>query len=348
MTGGSSSIDAVHVRQAIDALSLDLRGLTVLTEAATGAFCVTPVIAAAAGARRVYAVARDSAYGTSAEAERAVRAFAQACGAPDVIVIVHATDGPWMADVDVVTNLGFVRPISAELVSRLNATAVVAVMCEAWEARPGDIDVEACRRAGVAVFGTNEHDPSWPVFTYCGILALRLLLDAGCPVFRSRVAVIGDDVFGPTIVAALRALGADVRSAASGDREGCLASIAGADAIVLAEYRATHTILGADGVLTPRDLTRLAPVALVVQLAGGIEASSLQEANIAVWPSPVVPPRRMSRTLAALGARPVIELHAAGLKGAEVIARLRREGLDAGAAVAEGARRFPLIQEVPS
>ena len=47
----------------IDSLQLDLKGLTVLTEAASGAYAWTPLIAARAGAAHVIAMARDSAWG---------------------------------------------------------------------------------------------------------------------------------------------------------------------------------------------------------------------------------------------------------------------------------------------
>jgi hypothetical protein len=42
---------------------LDLSGLTILTEAATGAYCVTPVVAALANADQAYALTRPSGYG---------------------------------------------------------------------------------------------------------------------------------------------------------------------------------------------------------------------------------------------------------------------------------------------
>ena len=51
---------------AIDRCGLDLSGLTVLTEAASGAYVVTPVLAAMAGAD-VYALAAGTAYASSEE-----------------------------------------------------------------------------------------------------------------------------------------------------------------------------------------------------------------------------------------------------------------------------------------
>src|SRR5690606_1365873 len=50
------------MRAAIARCRLDLSGLTVLTEAASGAYVVTPVLAALAGAARVIAVTRTTRY----------------------------------------------------------------------------------------------------------------------------------------------------------------------------------------------------------------------------------------------------------------------------------------------
>lgn len=52
------------VRFAIEELDLNLLGATVLTEAGTNAYLLTPLIAAMAGADKVYAPARDSAFGS--------------------------------------------------------------------------------------------------------------------------------------------------------------------------------------------------------------------------------------------------------------------------------------------
>src|SRR5579884_1842531 len=63
------------MRAAIDRCGLDLSGLTVLTEAATGAYAVTGVLAAMAGAE-VYALAGGTAFATSEELDRLTRELA--------------------------------------------------------------------------------------------------------------------------------------------------------------------------------------------------------------------------------------------------------------------------------
>ena len=50
------------LRQAIADYGLDLSGLTVFTEAASGPYLHTPILAALAGAEKVYAQTANSAY----------------------------------------------------------------------------------------------------------------------------------------------------------------------------------------------------------------------------------------------------------------------------------------------
>ncbi|HZI54747.1 MAG TPA: hypothetical protein VFD56_13620, partial [Chitinophagaceae bacterium] len=64
MPGFKNKID-----DAVNRLNLDLSGKVVLTEAATGAYIVTPVIAALAGAE-VYAFTKDTRYGTVADVKK--------------------------------------------------------------------------------------------------------------------------------------------------------------------------------------------------------------------------------------------------------------------------------------
>jgi hypothetical protein len=345
--GAAAGPDAAAVvMETVERLALDLRELTILTEAATGPFAVTAAIAGAAGAERVLAVARDSAYGPATAAERDTRLVARACGVERALQVVPEVDAAIARASDVITNLGFVRPIDARMAAWMKPTAVVALMCEAWEYRVADVDVGACRSRGILVLGTNERVPPLPVFEYCGPLALSLLSDAGRPVSGSRVAVLGRDAFTPVIAAALAGAGAHVRSDQRLTPESIAAAIAGVQTIVVAEYGSADVVLGDGGLVPAAEAARLAPGASIVQFAGALEWCSLVRHGVAVWPAPPVEARRMSRTLGHLGVRPVIELHAAGLKVAEYGARARRRGLPADAAADDAVRRSPLVQAV--
>jgi uncharacterized protein YbjT (DUF2867 family) len=67
-------------QNAVKRVALDLQDVTVLTEAAIGAYGVTAPIAALAGAKHVFAVARDSQYGTAEQAGTWTRHLASLLG----------------------------------------------------------------------------------------------------------------------------------------------------------------------------------------------------------------------------------------------------------------------------
>ena len=77
-------------------------------------------------------------------------------------------------------------------------------------------------------------------------------------------------------------------------------------------------------------LSRLSPAITVLQFAGVVDINNLGENDIAFYPAENPGCRRMSQTLAELGAKPVVELHAAGLKVGQsaVTARLAGASYD--------------------
>lgn len=330
------------IREAIDQLHLDLQGLVVVTEAATGHYAVTAALAAAAGADKVFAIASDSAWGRAAAAERETRSLVSKVAPASDVTIVNDASAAVIGAADVITNLGFVRPIDEQRAAQLKPTAVVALMCESWEVRPSDVDIDACARRGIVVLGTNEHAPEWPVFSYSGALAIRMLFDAGIEVLGSRVAVLGRDDFGPVIADALRGVGAHVSIDRELTRASSRAAMLGADAIIVVDYASDDLILGPRGLVRTEDVADVAPASVIVQFAGAIDDTDLRARGFDVWPDPVVPARRMSSTFAALGPKPVIQLHAAGLRVGEAAARLRRRGLPVAETIATVCRDLAL------
>jgi hypothetical protein len=113
------------VDRLIDEFKLDLSGFAVFTEAASGAYLWTPLIAARAGARRVYAITRDSSYGAAADVERDTGQLAVRLGVADKIKVVRTRSREDISDCDIFTNSGFVRPINAALIEWMKPTAVV-------------------------------------------------------------------------------------------------------------------------------------------------------------------------------------------------------------------------------
>ena len=305
------------IRDTISLLELELDGLSVLTEAASGPFVVTPVIAAMAGAREVIAVTRDSSYATTASVVAQTRALEALCGIEGRVDIRTRRELDLFGRADIVTNLGFVRPLDRAAIGKMRSGTVIALMCEAWELRDSDIDLEACRVHGIPVYGTNEDFPDLEVFAYSGWVAVQLLLEAQLELHRCRIGIVGTDKFAAVIGQLL--LKSGINATVHPQLDADVARVS--DALLVADYTRHEPIIGEGGDLTAAELAMANPALTVVQFAGAIDVEGLRKAGISVHPGVPLPARRMARTLAALGPVPVIELHAAGLKVGQIAAR---------------------------
>ncbi len=314
------------ISETIRELELDLRDLVVFTEAATGHYAVTPVIAAMAGAE-VYALARDSRHGKTETAKSHCRKLAQYCGVWEQVTVVTRKDPRQLGRAHIVTNLGMVRPIDESTVDMMGPQAVVPYMCEAWEVRPGDVDFKACAARGIPVMGTDEDAPGLRVFDYVGPLSQRMLMELEIEVHKSRIAVVGNDKFGRRIVAHLSKAGALAFVLPHLRGRIHRSSLKDCDGLVIADYSSEEVIIGQYGQITAEEIARSAPGISVVPLCGEVDVHSLADEGIPHYPSTGSGKHRMGLTFAALGPRPIIELHAAGLKVGEAMARARLLGL---------------------
>lgn len=306
------------MRAAIARCRLDLSGLTVLTEAASGAYVVTPVLAALAGAARVIAVTRTTRYGTAEEIRRSTLALARRAEVDDRIEIVAEKTAALVGQADIITNSGHVRPIDAEMVGWMKAGAVVSLMYEVWELRPGDVDLGACRARGIPVAGTNERHPLVDVFSFLGPLAVKALHDAQVPVYGSRVLVLCDNPFAPLIAPYLARAGAEVelqeRTAEARGRD--------FDAVLVVLRPMSSPVFAA---ADARRIAELAPEATVVQYWGDVDRAACARAGLDVWPPEAPAPGHMAVLLSAIGPEPIVRLQAGGLKAGEVLARRTRD-----------------------
>jgi hypothetical protein len=306
------------VREAVDRVALDLSGRVVVTEAATGAYAVTPVLAALAGAERVHAWTRATRYGSVDEVRAQTEALAAQVGVAGRILISDSRSPADLAEADILTNSGHVRPIDAELVAALKPSAVVPLMFEAWEIQAGriDLDLDALRARGIAVAGTNERHPSVDVFSYLGLMAVKALLDAGIPAYGTHLGLLCDNPFEDYIVAGLRGAGArSVTAAATVDD---LRPDHPLDALVVSLRPHGGPVLDAAAVAALADRW---PGLTIIQYWGDLDRDALARVALPFWPPNPPSAGHMAVLPSAVGPDPIVRLQAGGLKVGEVLLR---------------------------
>ncbi len=298
-------------------MRIDLDDAVVVTEAATGAYAVTPIIAALAGARRVYGFTRSTPYGSVEEVVRQTRELAVVAGVLDRIEV--RTDRPLSVidEADVVTNSGHVRPLDGEVIGRMRPGSALPLMFESWEIQAGRFDLaldEAVDR-GIRVAGTNERHPMVDVFSYLGTMAVKLLFDAGTAVRGTRIVVVCDNPFATYLEAGLASAGAVVRSTSS---------IGDVDPEFDPDFVLVSLTPTGSPVITTADVHRIArtwPTAVVVQFWGDLDRPVLGEAGVPYWPVQAPPVGHMAILPSQPGPEPVVRLQAGGLKVGSVLLR---------------------------
>ena len=323
------------VRRAVERHHLDLGGLGVLTEAGVGYRRVTPVIAGLAGASVVYAVARDSVEAPRREAEEQTRYLCDLAGLGERVRIVANRLQAGLGEVDVVTDLPGVRPVDESVLRSVGESAAVTLMKGVAHWRPADVDAATCRRRGVAVAGVDEDGVD--LYRYLPDTATWGLLQLGVAVAGAVVVLAGDGPMWSKVARGLADAGARVLAAVpegTGRVSLCGAVkvadalpdavaagvLADADALVLCPADPETRTVGLRGWVEAAALAAAAPHLAVVSLSGEADRRGLAGAGVRCWPGAGDP-----APLELLPA-PLIELHTAGLKVGEAMARARRRG----------------------
>lgn len=310
---GFSELMMHSIRIRIEALDLDLAGLTVVTEAATGAYASTAVIAALAGAR-VHACAVDTrAHGSSRDAIDATRSLARQAGVEDRISFSFGVPEHALRECDILTNSGRLRPITRSMIDLLNEKAVIGLMFEAWEFRGADFNLAACRRRGIRIAAVNERHPDVAVFPFLGQLGVRLLHDAAMDPAGMQIAIVCDNPFADYILSGLIEAGATATLFES------MMHITEGDwaAVVLA----LHTLDEPIGRAQLQILARRAPGALLAQFWGDVDRDAARELGLHMCPHDEPKRGHMGILLNRLGPEPIVRLQAGSLKSAEIVRR---------------------------
>lgn len=309
------------IDEAIKSFNINLSEMNVLTEAASGNFIVTPLIAAMAGAKSVYAIAKDSRYGSVTEIKEYFDIWIEKLEIDKNIITV--TDSPaylFAEKTNIVTNLGAVRPINSQIINRLPVDSAISLMWETWEFREDEFDLQLCKTRNIPVLGTSETYPSLDIFRYVALLSLKLLFEVNIEVSRTNILLIGSPPFGLETKSILQINGANVfyldplGSWKPNDNK-IKDFLTICDAIVLVENNSHNCLLGGDkGIplewIDNKDIK-------VVHICGHIDYEEMNNLNIIKHPPHEVKQGFMSLTTDYLGPKPVIDLHSAGLKVGE-------------------------------
>ena len=296
------------IRYSIDKFQLDLSDLTVLTEAATGNYVVTPILAALAGAQ-VVAYTKNSKYGTIKEVKDQTILLSQKFNVTKNISIIDSIDQIDLSQVDILTNTGFLRPIGDSIISKLNSGCVIPLMWEPWEYRPAELDVDACAKKGVKVYGTNESDPRLKTMQYIGYIVLHLMLAEKCSPFSSRVLILGDNKFGLAITDVLNANSYSLKWVSDYSKKTC--NVEQYDIIICAEHQNRAKLIGGGGYLNGSEIS---PETIIIHIAGSIDSDMVQSKVIPETPQKY---GYMSYTADYIDSLAIIDLHTAGLNVAQ-------------------------------
>jgi len=185
-------------------------------------------------------------------------------------------------------------------------------MWEAWELRPGDIDLSYCQSQRIPVYSTDESSQQLNTLAMVGDLAAFKLLEAGIRVRGGRIGVISSGKFQKSIVNSLSALNAGVASwgTVTAAVNALRSETSVLDAIVVGDHEALSWGAGEwsslGRIASENEIPVLnisgAPVVLEAILGDLLLGGASTES------------RTMQCTLGDLGPHAVIDLHTAGLR----------------------------------
>jgi hypothetical protein len=296
---------ATNIKKSIETFSVNLTSLSVLTEAATGNYAVTPVIAAVSGAM-VYAVSKDSSYGSAKDAEIQTHALAVKMGVQNRIHFVRSNYEVNLPEIDILTNTGFNRPIDRPLIEKLSSKCVVPLMWEPWEYRSNELDLDSCVTKGIKVYGTNESDPRLETMSYIGYIIIKFLLDNQLSPKSSNVLLLGSAQFIRPVKKILAEMHYQVDAISEYTKT--ITSINDYSAIVFLENSRSDLLLGEKGYIKSRDID---DNQLLIHICGNVNFGKISAKKIPENPKPY---GYMSYTCDFIDSIAITDLHAASLK----------------------------------
>ena len=308
------------IKKSISVLDIDLMGQNILTEAGSGYFLFTPIIASLAGASKVYVWSKDSVYGSARDIQKQFREILILLNIPDNFIwALNERPVEHIMDADIITNLGFIRPLNDEFLAHAKkGKAVIPLMCEAWELRASDIDITSCKKNNIQVAGTWENFPILKIFDACGALAIKIANEAGYEVYQNKIIIWSDDHFGEVVKTSFINHGAK-EVICTTDFNNLLQNIEEADFIFICKQSETRIFFGENSIMNLSIIMEKNRRVGIVHLYGDVDNEYVKKHNINIYPDKKGRQNIMTYTLSHLGPIPIINLHAAGLKVGELL-----------------------------
>lgn len=325
------------VKKTIEKFNLNLEGLNVFTEAATGNYMYTPIAAALAGAEHVFAVTGDSKYGKKEDVKKQTMEEAKELGVDDKITVLFEKDMNCLSKSDIITNSHFVRPISKKMILDMRPTAVIPVMFLTGDLKVRrDIDIEACLSKEILVLGTNEYDSSLNLFESNGFYMSKLLFEAGLSIFKNKLLIIASGDMGnyscnffknvgvsfDRMVFDNQAIPKDQKQFIK-NKEDILNNLSEYDAIIISERFNNIDILSNKGVIPVKNLKEDNPFVQIIVVVGSVNKEDIVNAGLSIYPEDIQPFGSHTVSSDYLGPNSAIELNVSSLKVGEIMARNR-------------------------
>jgi hypothetical protein len=322
------------VRQ-VRALELNLTGKTILTEAASGAYIVTPVLAAIAGAK-VFAFSKTTRYGKVEEIFSNTSALAASFKEFNLdIHLIEQLNPEIIEQADIITNSGHLRPLNESILKYAKDEVVIPLMYEAWEWRDADMDISYIRKRGIKIGATNERHPRVDVFNYLGDMALKQIFDSGICPYKNKFILLCNNDFGPFIAKVLAGIcdGLAVidmdenRTRYNGLQIDWIGGFPGinipenykdAEAVIFTAYPFDKDWIGEKTPISFQQLQLQLSDPFILRYAGDINEVFLRDKGVKFYPNHVHS-GHMGILPSAIGYDPIIRLQSGGLKVGEAL-----------------------------
>lgn len=308
------------IKNVINELHLDLSDQVVLTEAGSGLFLYTPIICLMAKAKLVYAIIKDSTYGTADQIEQDLLKCIEDLyiNRSALVIMKNEISSTSIVDATIITNSGNVRPINEHMLLLNNHKAVIPVMYEKWELRESDIDIEYCKKHNIKVAGTWENYPGLDIFNYCKHLMIKMIFEAGMEIKKNKIIIWGDDKYGPLLQDGVNSL--ECESCNIVNSTDALYLIKDADILFFCDYTSTKNLIGDKGIINIELVKQNNPNLTIIHLAGNIDYEYSKK-FLHTFPNKNGNAKKMTYTLNHLGSYPTLALNVAGLKVGELLVK---------------------------